>query len=70
MSNVITYIDKRFVVKNSGILCLTLIFNLSNLRMTILHAKNWFKVARCDKYCFNGMIQTHGSVVKASHSES
>ena len=50
MSNVITYIDKRFVVKNSGILCLTLIFNLSNLRMTIVHA-NWFKVARYDKSC-------------------
>ena len=41
--------DKRFAVKNSDILGLALIFNLSNLRMTILHAKNRFKVARYDE---------------------
>ena len=34
MSNAITYIGKGFVVKNSGISCLSLIFNSSNPRMT------------------------------------
>ena len=48
--NEITCIDKRFAIKNSGISCLASIFNLSKSRLipgiTILHAKNWFKVAR------------------------
>ena len=46
MSNSIIWINKRFVVKNSDVSCLALIFNLSNPRMTSLHAKNRFKVAR------------------------
>ena len=36
MLNAITSINKRVVVKKSGIQCLPLIFNLNNLRMTIL----------------------------------
>ena len=39
MSNQITCIDKSFAVKNSGISWMPLIFNLSNPRTTILHAK-------------------------------
>ena len=39
MSNAITCINKRFAVKNYGICCLTLIFNLNNLRMTMLQSK-------------------------------
>ena len=35
-SNVITCIDKRFAVKNSGKSCVALIFNSSNPTMTIL----------------------------------
>ena len=51
VSNVKTCINKRFAVKNSGICCLALIFNLRIQRMTlaILHAKNQFNIARCDK---------------------
>ena len=37
----------KFVFKNSGISCLALIFNP---RTTILHAKNWFHVARYNEY--------------------
>ena len=57
-SNAITCIDKRFVVNNTGISCLALIFNLRNPKTTILlqcrndnpvGAKNWFKVARYDE---------------------
>ena len=48
MSTAITSVDKRFADKNPGILYLALICNLSNQRTTILHAKNWFKVARND----------------------
>ena len=40
---------QRFAVKNSGMCCLALIFNLSYLRMTILHAKNRLKVAKHDE---------------------
>ena len=36
---------RKMAVKNSGISCLALIFDLRNQRMTILHAKNMFKVA-------------------------
>ena len=32
MKNAIKCIDQRFAFKNSGILCLALMFNLSNLR--------------------------------------
>ena len=62
MSNAITCIDKRFVVKNTVISCLASRFDLlaaycpdysclysSNPRMKILHAKNRFKVARYDE---------------------
>ena len=38
MLNVIRPINQIFVFKNSGILCLALIFNLNNQRMTILYA--------------------------------
>ena len=37
--NVIMCIDKRFPVKNSGMSCLTLIFDLSNPKMRTLHVK-------------------------------
>ena len=30
MSNVILHVDQRFVIKNSSVTCVTLIFNLSN----------------------------------------
>ena len=39
MSNAIGCINQRFVFKNSGILCLALIFNLNNLRTTVLYAQ-------------------------------
>ena len=45
MSYAITCIEDntgRFVLKNSGISSMALIFNLSNLRITILQAKNCF----------------------------
>ena len=48
--------DQRFAFKNSGILCLALIFNLSNLRKTILHANEPFQVARYS----NKLEWTHG----------
>ena len=44
-----------------------------NLRMTILHAKNQFKVAICNEWStffFGRLIWTNGVVVKASSSES
>ena len=37
------HVDETSAVKNSGICCLALIFNLSNPKTTILHAKNLFK---------------------------
>ena len=49
MSNAITCINKRLAVENYGASCQALIFNLSNLRTTILMAKNKFKVAGCGK---------------------
>ena len=54
MSNARRCINKRFAVKNSGIYLLALIFNLSDPRfcrprMTMLHAKYWFKVAKYDE---------------------
>ena len=70
MSNTIICIGKRFAVKNSGISCLALISNLSNL--TILQARNQFLVAKYDgsyTVIFDRLIQTHGLVVKLSHSQ-
>ena len=72
MPNAIRCIDKRFEVKNSGISCLALIFNLSSPRMTILHPKKWFQVAKFDEslpFFFHRLIQPYGSVVKASCGE-
>ena len=46
MLNALTCINQRFVLKNSGISCLAMIFNLSNLRMTILDAKKMLQVAK------------------------
>ena len=75
MSYVIACIDEKFAVKSFGISCLALIFNSSNptLTMTILQAKNQFKVAICyESYTvfFCRSIQTHGLVDKASSRES
>ena len=67
MWNAIGCINQRFVFKNSGISCLALIFNLKNLRTTILHAKKLLQVARI---FFCSLICTHCSLVKVSHSES
>ena len=49
MLNAKRCIDQRFVVKNSRISCLALIFNLSNLRTTILHSKKRLPVAKQEK---------------------
>ena len=49
MSIAIRCIHKLFAFKNSGISCLALIYNLSNLRRTILHAKKRLQVARCNE---------------------
>ena len=46
MSNVRRCIDQRYAFKNSGISCLALMFNLSNLRTTILHSKKQLPVAK------------------------
>ena len=46
MSNAIRWIDQRFTFKTSGISCLALIFNLSNLRATILHSRK--RVVGCE----------------------
>ena len=51
MSNAIRCVNKRFAFKSSCIQCLALIFNLSNPRTTILHAKKQFQVARNDDSC-------------------
>ena len=72
MSNAITCINKRFAVNNSCIYCMILVFNLSNPRIKILHAKTWFKVAKYDEsytVCFCTWIRTQGLMVKASHNE-
>ena len=66
MPNARRYTDKRFPVEDSGISCLALIFNLSNPRTTIQHAKTWFKVARCDQSStvyFSWLKRTRGSDV-------
>ena len=46
MSNTLRHIDQMFVFKNYGILCLALIFNLNNLRTTILYG-SVCRVAGC-----------------------
>ena len=64
MSNTITCVDWRFAINNSGI---------SGLALTILNAKNQFKVAKYDKSCtvFScRSIRTYGCVIKARCSES
>ena len=45
MSNAMRCIDQRFAFKNFRISCLALIFNLNNLRRTVLYAKK--SVASC-----------------------
>ena len=42
-SNLITWIDNRFTVKNSGISCLALMFTSRNPAMTTLRSKNWLR---------------------------
>ena len=73
MSNAIRCIDQRFAFKNSGISCLALIFNLSNLRTTVLHSKKRLPVAKHVKL-YNmfswRLTRTHGLVIKVSWSES
>ena len=46
---------KRFAVKNSGICCLALKFNLNNPRMKSLQSKNQFKIVKFKElYTFLG----------------
>ena len=52
MSNVIIYDDQRFAMKNSGISFVTSIFDLSQPKITIKHAKNQFEFAKYYIYCF------------------
>ena len=73
MLNAIKCIDQRFAFKISGISCLALIFNLSNLRTTILHSKNLLQVAKHVKLYtifFIRLTQTDCLVVNVSSSES
>ena len=73
MLNAIRCTDQRLAFKNSGILCLALIFILSNLRMTILHSNRRLQIARLySQYTVFFCILTpiHGLVVKLSCSES
>ena len=58
--------------KNFDFSYLVLILNLGNptWRMTILHAKNQFQVARNDDWCTVKLIWIYCSVVKVSSSES
>ena len=73
MLNVKRFIDQRFVFKNSGILCLALLFNLSNLRNTILLSKSCCRLRNTSSYIpffFCILIWIHGWVVKESQSES
>ena len=77
MSNAIRYINQRFAFMNSGFSCLALIFNLSYLRSTILHAKKRLQVAKHFKWYdesytlfFSRLTRTNGWVVKASRRES
>ena len=49
ISKAIICIHTRFAVKNSCISCLALMFNSSSQRMKILHKKNGFNIAMCNK---------------------
>ena len=76
MSNAIRCIDERFAFKNSGISFLALIFNLSNLRTTILHSKNQFQNGRYEKlytvfFLLNDSnLSQYGSVIITDEGES
>ena len=73
MSNAMRCIDQRFAFKNSVISFLALIFNLSNLRTTILLWKKRFPVAKHVKlYTIFSFFLTriYALVIKVSWSES
>ena len=76
MPNITKCIDKRFAIKNLGISCLALTFNLNIPKMKTLHAKidlkERFKVARYHKtytIFINRSTWTYSSVVKGSSRE-
>ena len=74
MSNAIICIEKRFAVKNSGISCVALMLNLSNLKMKIQHRSKKL-VQGCEIqwpiYSFLYiLIQAYDLVVKASSRNS
>ena len=52
MSNSIVCVDQRFAVKNSGVFCPILIFELSNLKNDDPASQSLFKVARYDYSIF------------------
>ena len=62
-----------FAVKNSGISCLVLIFDLTNQTKTILYEKNLVQgcnVKRGIYHFFSLSMQTQGVVAKVSLDES
>ena len=66
-------INQRFELKNYGISCLALMFNMSNPRTTILHAKKQLQVARGNKLYtvfFEKSIWTCSSAFKVCSNES
>ena len=74
MSNAVMCINQGFVQEYWCIL--SDLSDWSNMKMKILITKNWFKVAtqlaRCDyssTVSIRRLIQTHGRVVKVSHSD-
>ena len=66
MTSAIKCIDQRFAFKNSGIACLTLIFNLSYPRSTILHAKRRLQFAKHYKYKVTVSIKKLSSLEQCS----
>ena len=73
MSNAMRCIDQRFAFKNSVISFLALIFNLSNLRTTILLWKKRFPVAKHVKLYtifFCSLTRICALLIKVSWSES
>ena len=52
MSNSRICINKKLLVKNSGICCLAMIFNLSNPKMKILHVKISFDTTKHNSVLF------------------
>ena len=66
MSNVIIYIDKRFVVMNSGIYCLALTLNLSKIKWRCCTQKSvqymlaWF-MGSGYSYC-DSIVQPHSNL--------